>query len=532
MATIKHISSKNADYSAAEHYLIFQHDEYRNIPLLDAQGRKMLREEFLVGTLECGDEDFAMACVRANRKFGKNDRRDEVKSHHYIISFDPRDRDDHGLTLEKAHRLGMEFCAKNFPGHPAIIAAHPDGHSGSGNIHVHIVINSLRVREIEREPWMDKACDWEAGMKHRCTSKMLRHLRCEVMEMCQREGLYQIDLLGGRKDRITEREYWAQTRGQKQLDKKNAELIADGVLPVQTKFETDKQVLRNQIRACMAEAQSFEEFSALLSHRFGVAVKESRGRFSYIPVDRVKAITARMLGDDFSKEAVLAALDTNARQPGKSAVQVPSFREKPAGLRPNDGVQKLIDIQTLVERGKGQGCIQWAKVFNVKQIAESMLILSRYGIGSEGQLEEAVLNAGTARRESAEALKNLDQKLRENQELMQHAMNFRRYRSLTGEAKTARHPDCFREQHRTELAYYDAAVRYFRRKNIRRLPAAADLQNRREQLLSEKNAVYQRYQVEKQAFRELSTVKVVMQTVLRTEERAVGRNERHKEIAV
>ena len=107
-----------------------------------------------------------------------------------------------------------------------MVCTHPDGHNKSGNIHVHIVINSLRIERVPMMPYMDKACDTLPGMKHRCTAAALRYLRAEVMEMCQREGLYQIDLLNGRKDRITEREYWAQKQGQKKLDEENAELIA------------------------------------------------------------------------------------------------------------------------------------------------------------------------------------------------------------------------------------------------------------------------------------------------------------------
>ena len=107
-----------------------------------------------------------------------------------IISFDPRDAADNGLTLEKAQALGLQFCEENFPGHPAIVCSHPDGHNGAGNIHVHIVIGSVRVRAIPRQPYMEKPCDWQEGMKHRCTATMLRHLRVETMELCQEAGLF------------------------------------------------------------------------------------------------------------------------------------------------------------------------------------------------------------------------------------------------------------------------------------------------------------------------------------------------------
>ena len=140
MATFKHISSKNADYGAAEQYLTFEHDEFTMKPTLDENGRLVPREDYRLATLNCGDEDFAVACMRSNLRYGKNQKREDVKSHHYIISFDPRDGTDNGLTVDKAQSLGEEFCKEHFPGHQAIVCTHPDGHNHSGNIHVHIVI--------------------------------------------------------------------------------------------------------------------------------------------------------------------------------------------------------------------------------------------------------------------------------------------------------------------------------------------------------------------------------------------------------
>ena len=141
MATFKHISSKNADYSAVEAYLIFEHDEFTMKPTPDENGRLIPREDYRISTLNCGDEDFAIACMRANFRYGKNQQRGDVKSHHYIISFDPRDAPDHGLTVDRAQQLGEEFCSAHFPGHQAIVCTHPDGHNHSGNIHVHMVIS-------------------------------------------------------------------------------------------------------------------------------------------------------------------------------------------------------------------------------------------------------------------------------------------------------------------------------------------------------------------------------------------------------
>ena len=264
MATFKHISSKNADYGAAEQYLTFEHDEFTMKPTLDENGRLMLREDYRIATLNCGDEDFAVACMRSNLRYGKNQKREDVKSHHYIISFDPRDAVDNGLTVDRAQALGEEFCRKQFPGHQAIVCTHPDGHNHSGNIHVHIVINSLRIEEVPFLPYMDRPADTRTGCKHRCTDAAMEYFKAEVMELCHRENLYQIDLLHGSKNRITEREYWAQRKGQAKLDKEAAALPAEEQPAKPTKFETDKEKLRQTIRTALSSAASYGEFAAVL----------------------------------------------------------------------------------------------------------------------------------------------------------------------------------------------------------------------------------------------------------------------------
>ena len=364
MATFKHISSKNADYGAAEAYLTFEHDEFTMKPTLDENGRLIPREDYRISSFNCGGEDFAVACMRANLRYEKNQKREDVKSHHYIISFDPRDGTDNGLTVDRAQELGEQFCKEHFPGHQALICTHPDGHNHSGNIHVHIVINSLRIYEVPLLPYMDRPADTREGCKHRCTNAAMEYFKSEVMEMCHREGLYQIDLLNGSKERITEREYWAAKKGQLALDKENAAREAAGQPTKPTKFETDKAKLRRTIRQALSQAASFDEFSSLLL-REGVTVKESRGRLSYLTPDRTKPITARKLGDDFDKAAVLALLTQNAHRAAEQTKAIPEYPaavkkplqgEKAAKTTPADNtLQRMVDREAKRAEGKGVG---------------------------------------------------------------------------------------------------------------------------------------------------------------------------------
>ena len=511
MATIKHTSSKNSDLSAAERYLTFQHNEYTGLPILDEHGQPKLRENYLLDTLECGENTFAMACLLANRKYGKNGNPSDVKTHHYIISFDPRDATDNDLTLEKAQALGLQFCNENFPGHPAIVCAHPDGHNGTGNIHVHIVIGSLRIREVARQPHMEKPCDWQEGCKHRCTAAMLRHLRAEVMELCQNAGLYQIDLLKGSGDRITEREYWAQRRGQRRLDYANAKGAASGLPIRQTKYETEKAVLRKNIRSVLRKATSLEDFSAQLLQEHGIALTESRGRFSYRTPGRTKPITSRKLGDDFSKENVLAFLAQNAE------------RQKTAALHRADSnldrVSHLIDIQAKLASGKSAGYERWAKVFNLKQLSKSVALLSEHGVSTEAELAQRIAELQSQYSEALAVVKDLENRIGENRELNRHILAYLQNRKVAQQVKTAKTPETFREQHRAELTAYQAAAAYFKAHNIQKLPSLKQLKAEREELISEKAQFYQKYREAHKVWLELSTAQQNLEALHRAEGR-------------
>ena len=509
MATLKHIASKNSDYTAIEAYLVYQHDTFTGKQLLDEQSKPKLRDSYLLDTLECGDFSFATACLLANRKYGKNTQHGDIKSHQYIISFDPRDAADNGLTMEKAQALGLEFCSENFPGHPTIVCTHPDGHNHSGNIHVHIVIGSVRTREVERKPYMQKPRDWLEGMKHSSTAQTMRHLRVEVMELCEGAGLYQIDLLNGSKERVSEAEYWARRRGQLKLDRENAALTAAGQPPRQKKFETVKDTLRKQISSVLYRTTSFEEFSDRLMQQYGIAVKESRGRLSYLPAGRTKFIRAKHLGDKFEKEQVLAALAQNIRL--APTIQ-PIATDKP------DKIQKLVDIQAKLKQGKGIGYERWAKKHNLKAMAQTLILLQEKGLLNEDALDQRITELDTKFHDSLAVVKDLEGRMKANNELRYHIAAYTSTKSIAQQFNTAKRPAVFEEQHRAELTAYRAAAAYFKASNITKLPSPKKLEAEYAQLASEKAKFYEQYKETKEELLKLKTAKQNVASFFREEE--------------
>ena len=518
MATFKHISSKNANYGDAEKYLTFAHNEFTMKPTLDEQGRLVPREDYRISTLNCGEEDFAIACMRSNLRYGKNQKKEDVKSHHYIISFDPRDGPDNGLTVDKAQELGEKFCREQFLGHQAIVCTHPDGHNRSGNIHVHIVINSLRIEDVPLLPYMDRPADTKAGCKHRCTDAAMEHFRAEVMELCHNAGLYQIDLLNGSANRVTEREYWAGKKGQLAIDRENKKRLENREPLIHTKFETDKEKLRQTIRAALSSAVSFDDFAGKLLQQ-GVTVRESRGRLSYLIPDRTKPITARKLGDDFDRTAVLAALEQNAQRTAEKTLPISEYqptekgglqwRNAPKPTPENDGIQRMVDRAAKRAEGKGMGYDRWAAVHNLKQMAATVAAMEQYGYSPEG-LDEALVSANADLQSSAAELKAAEAALREKKDLQKQVLAYSKTRNVRQglkAQKTDKARKAYRERHESDFIIADAAARYFREQGIKKPPAYKALQAEIERLTAGKNACYNDYRTKKERVRELQTMK-------------------------
>ena len=515
LATFKHLSSKNADYGAAEKYLLFEHDEFTNKPIFDENGRLIPRENCRFVTLNCGEDDFAIDCMKSNLQYGKNRNRGDIKSHHYIISFDPRDGVENGLTVDRAQELGEQFCKEHFAGHQAIVCTHSDGHNHSGNIHCHIVINSLRIEDVPLLPYMDRPADTRVGCKHRCTEAAMNYFRAEVMEMCHREGLYQIDLLGGSGERITEGEYWTRRRGQ-------AELSASGKL---TKFETDKERLRQTIRKALEAATDFEDFAKLLSHE-GVTVKQSRGRLSYLTSNRTKPITARRLGDDFDLAAINAVFEQKSRQLEKNKEQ--SISPRPSIINRlqaaknakidtyHDSISRMVDVTP----ENSAGFERWAKVFNLKQSAKSFAELERYGLKSLEDLKNALSVTKADERDCREALKAVETDLYNKKELQKRVLAYANTKSIREEYRALKSDKAkakFRKQHESEFIIMDSAKRYFAEHGISKIPSYKTLQSEIEKLTSQQNELYEELKEKRSEVKRLQTIKDNIERTLHDE---------------
>ena len=528
MAILKHIASKNTDYGEAERYLIFQHDEYTQKPILDENGHMLIREEYYLDGINCDSFTFAAECQETNAYFHKNQSYNEIKSHHYIISFDPKDRDEHGLTGELAQQLGVEYAKENFPGHQALVCTHPDGHNGSGNIHVHIVINSIRKYDTEPQPYMEFDRDSKAGYKHHLSDRYRIYLKQKVMDMCTANGLNQVDLLTPAERKISEKEYWAKRRGQKNLDKHNTELEKKGLTPRQTTFQTEKQYLRDAIDTVASQATSQEEFSRLLSEKYNITFKVSRGRYSYLHPSRSKYITGRSLGTLYEEKHLLQIFQENSTSqiaenpvpdisqvvnsstPTVSAYTATTTKTTEAPhtfLFIKSDLRLVTDLQHCIKAQQSQAYAQKVKLSNLKMMAQTVAYVQEHGFQSKADLDAALSDASAQSTDARNTLKSTEDTLKNVNEQIHYTGQYLANKSLYSDYRKSRNKEKFYDDHRAELTLYESALRILKEKSQgNKLPTLKMLREEKNRLTELQTMQREDFNARREHERELRTV--------------------------
>ena len=533
MAVIKHIASKNADYGESERYLIFQHNEYTQKPILDDEGHMILRDEYYLDGLNCDPFTFASECQELNSYYHKNKNFNEIKSHHYIISFDPKDREECGLTGERAQQLGLTFAKKNFPGHQALVCTHTDGHNESGNIHVHIVINSLRKYDVPQEPYMEFDCDSKAGYKHHLSTAYLAHLKQDVMDMCQKEGLHQVDLLSPAERKITEKEYWAQRRGQETLDKLNQKMLEDGITPKETRYQTEKQFLRDAIDDAASTAKSPEEFAQILDKKYHIIFKISRNRYSYLHPGRKKYITGRNLGTRYEEDFLLQTFKENAKSLSdrKMKIEEPQVtattKDLQTALSPDasdipvpfifikSDLRLVIDLQTCIKAQQSEAYAQKVKLSNLKQMAQTVAYIHEHGYNSLEDFHTALDQASDQTSAARKSLKDTEQQLKDVNEQIHFTGQYLAYKNVYADYRKSRNKNKFYEEHRAELSLYDTALRTLKEKSAgNKLPSMKALYAEKDQLIELQDSQREDFSNRRDYERELRTVSANIDMIL------------------
>ena len=455
MAVLKHLAIKKRDYGDIQRYLLFKCEEGTHKPIRDETGHMVPRDFFIQDGINCTPFSFDAECAELNRCFHKNHRKGEIMAHHYIISYDPRDAMENGLTPQSAHDLSMEFAEYFFAGHQALIVTHADGNNGSGNIHTHIVINSLRKDNVEWRPFMENNRDCLAGYKHHLTDKLLHRMHERLYEICVREHLYNVEINQPADRKITDREYHAQQRGQQEKDRINARIRADGYQPIHPKFETVKQQIRDAIDKTAAEARDEAEFMNILTKKHNINTHLKRGRYSFIHPERDKPITGRCLGSAYQREAILERIIANV---SSKPEQRPEFASLPHIFLIPSRLRLVVDLQTCVKAQQSRAYARKVELSNLQRMVRTVAWIQENGIGTIDKLEATKSDLENKYYDLSHDLNRTRHELIVINQQIRHVGRYYSNRKVYERYEKAEDKAAFRAEHRSQIEAYEESL--------------------------------------------------------------------------
>ena len=456
MAILKHLAIKKKDYTDIQQYLIFKCEEGTHKPLRDETGRMIQRDYYIQSGMNCDPFTFDADCVKLNQQFHKNNHKGDIMAHHYIISFDPRDAEDHGLTPEKAHELAEEFAEYFFAGHQALLVTHADGNNHTGNIHTHIVINSLRKYDVERKPFMENGRDCLAGYKHHLTDALLHRMHERLAEICERENHYTVNIDQPAGRNITDREYQAQQRGQREKDALYERIRADGYEPIHLRFDTVKQKIREAVDDASSRAKCETEFWDILQNEYRIGVVYKRGRYSYVHHGSKKPFTARSLGNAYAREAILEKLRMNA---------FPVWDDRPEYaalprifLIPSD-LRLVVDLQSCVKAQQSRAYARKVEISNLQTMARTLAWIQENGFDTLDDLNWVKMQLENRYNSVSGELKDVKGQIFQLNMRIKHVGRYYANKNVYERYQRAEDRDAFRAERRSQIEAYEESVR-------------------------------------------------------------------------
>ena len=270
-----------------------------------------------------------------------------------------------------------------------------------------------------------------------------------------------------------------------------------------------RDVLRADIDAALArKPNSFDELLQFVREN---GYRVSVGKSVTFYKDGQKGIRLHTLGDGYSEAELRAVIE------GK-ATHTPRGKRGRASL--------LIDIEAKLAAGKSGGYERWAKVFNVKQMAKTLLYLQEHGIKSRAELTARADAASEKLSAAKERITSLDARIAEVNALRGQIITYAKTREVFAEYKASRYSRKFYDAHADEIEQHREAKRYFNERNLTRLPKVKDLSAKFGALVAEKRSAYAEYRAIRDEHRELLIHRHNVETFLGEEKSSDARRAR------
>ena len=390
---------------------------------------------------------------------GRRRGKDDVLAYHLRQAFKPGE-----ITPEKANRIGYELAKRFTHGDHAFIVA---THTNTSSVHNHLVFSAVNL---------------ECDRKFRNFWDSSRAIRRLSDTLCVENGLSIVE------------------------NPQNTTLTYDKWLG-----DRAKRSQREEMRATIDEImqQKPESFDALLSvlREKGWEIKHGK-RMSARVQGQVRFKRLDSLGVEYSEKVLRAALDEKREWKPKKR------REWQKSKIEHTGVSLLVDVQAKLQQGKGGGYARWAKVFNAKQMAQTLTYLSEHHIQNLAELAEKTEAATLRHGELRKRVKNEETQMKGIAELKRHVLGYLRTRETYAAYKKSGYAKKFLVEHEQEILIHRAAKQAFDERKLTKLPTVQELQVEYEILATQRKKDYAEYKAAKDEMRELLTVRANVERIL------------------
>jgi hypothetical protein len=402
----------------------------------------------LITSYECdsrtADEEFLLSKKEYEYITGRSQGKRDVLAYHIRQSFKPGE-----ITPEEANEIGRQLAMSFTKGkHAFVVCTHID----KAHVHNHIIFNSTTL-DCEHK----FVNFFRSGRAIRRISDLL----------CAEHGLSVIENPKPSKGSYGD---WL-GENKKPTHKDDLRRLIDEVIPTNATFDDFLQKLRE----C------------------GCVVSTKRKMPSLVAPGWKKPCRLDSLGENYS-EAVI-----------RERLGIEKVRAAGGDSGTHTRVSLLIDIQAKIQEGKGKGYENWAKIFNLKTAAHTLIFLQEQGIDSYDDLVKKSSSASDDFTALTAQIRDKESKLKDIAELQKQIGTYGKTRDVYAKYKASKWSRDFYDEHTTEIILHRAAKKYFDEQGFKgKLPSINSLKQEYATLAAEKKTLYGDYHKLKDTSRELT----------------------------
>lgn len=266
-----------------------------------------------------------------------------------------------------------------------------------------------------------------------------------------------------------------------------------------TPYLSHRDLLRNDIDEVISlMPNDFDKFLELMKER-GYEIKVGK-HIAFKKKEQKKFIRLRSLGDGYSEDDI--------------RLSITEKRSRPSKEKQTEKTSLLIDVQKKLDEGKGQGYANWAKVFNLKQMAKTVMFLQENDFESIEKLSDDIDVLSSEISIMKSEIKNLEYRLAELTTLKTQIINYAKTRDIFEQYKASGYSKKFFNEHEGEIILHRAAKKTFNELGIKKLPTVKSINKEYDEVLQKKKKLYSQYHSSNEKYREMLKHRANIQTIL------------------